>query len=289
MLDHYPSEIIMSTNLDTMTPRSTSLTENHDRAIMNALRDSFYPGAREDSILMVLNYCKAAGLDPMTRPVHIVPMNVKKPGTRDYEWRDVVMPGIEFYRTKADRTGRYAGQDDDEFGPEVHNDAWGISYPLWCKTTVYKITEVGRVPYSAKVFWMEAYATKGKDSTAPNAMWSKRPYGQLSKCSEAAALRKAFPEVGGQQTADEMYGKTVEHGPIEDVPQKQEKPPYPDSRLADSFPAWLERIKSGATTMDAIINMIETKYTLTDEQKQAMQEAVQPPADNADWFEGEAA
>lgn len=200
----------MSTNLATMTPRSTSLAENHDRAIMNALRDSFYPGAREDSILMVLNYCKAAGLDPMTRPVHIVPMNVKKPGSRDYEWRDVVMPGIEFYRTKADRTGRYAGQDDAEFGPEIHNEAWGISYPQWCKVTVYKITEVGRVAYSAKVFWLEAYANKGKDSQAPNAMWSKRPYGQIEKCAEAAALRKAFPEVGGQPTADEMSGKTLD-------------------------------------------------------------------------------
>ena len=210
MLDHYPSEIIMSTNLDTMTPRSTSLTENHDRAIMNALRDSFYPGAREDSILMVLNYCKAAGLDPMTRPVHIVPMNVKKPGSRDYEWRDVVMPGIEFYRTKADRTGRYAGQDDAEFGPEIHNDAWNVTYPQWCKVTVYKLTDVGRVAYSAKVFWTEAYSTQGKDSSAPNAMWRKRPFGQIEKCAEAAALRKAFPEVGGQPTADEMSGKTLD-------------------------------------------------------------------------------
>lgn len=277
------------TAIATIAPRQVA--ETNDRAIFNALKDSFYPGAKEDSIMMVLNYCKAAGLDPMTRPVHIVPMSVKKPGTRDYEWRDVVMPGIEFYRTKADRTGRYAGQDDDEFGPEIHNDAWGISYPQWCKTTVYKITDVGRVPYSAKVFWLEAYATKGKDSTAPNSMWSKRPYGQLSKCSEAAALRKAFPEVGGQPTADEMAGKTMEHGPVEamDSPQQLTKPPYPDSRLAESFPGWLERIKAGSTTMDAVINMIETKYALTDAQKQAMHEACLPPADNADWFEGEAA
>ena len=280
----------MST-IATIAPRQVA--ETNDRAIFNALKDSFYPGAKEDSIMMVLNYCKAAGLDPMTRPVHIVPMSVKKPGTRDYEWRDVVMPGIEFYRTKADRTGRYAGQDDAEFGPEIHNDAWGISYPQWCKVTVYKITEVGRVAYSAKVFWLEAYANKGKDSQAPNAMWSKRPFGQIEKCAEAAALRKAFPEVGGQPTADEMAGKTMEHGAVDAIdvtPQPLAKPPYPDSRLAESFPAWLERIKTGSTTMDAVINMIETKYALTDAQKEAMRTATEPPADNADWFEeGEAA
>ena len=124
--------------------------------------------------------------------------------------RDVVMPGIEFYRTKADRTGRYAGQDDAEFGPEIHNDAWNVTYPQWCKVTVYKLTDVGRVAYSAKVFWTEAYSTQGKDSSAPNAMWRKRPFGQLEKCAEAAALRKAFPEVGGQPTADEMSGKTLD-------------------------------------------------------------------------------
>lgn len=210
------------TAIATIPPRNTALTEANDKAILNALRDSFYPGAREDSILMVLNYCRAANLDPMTRPVHIVPMSVKKPGTREYEWRDVVMPGIEFYRTKADRTGRYAGQDDAEFGPEVTNAQWGITYPQWCKVTVYKITEVGRVAYSAKVFWLESYATQGKDSSAPNAMWRKRPFGQIEKCAEAAALRKAFPEVGGQPTADEMAGKTMDgHQDIIDITPEQ--------------------------------------------------------------------
>ncbi len=221
------------TALATIAPRNTALTETQDRAILNALRDSFYPGAREDSILMVLNYCKAANLDPMTRPVHIVPMSVKKPGTREYEWRDVVMPGIEFYRTKADRTGKYAGMDDEEFGPEITNTQWGITYPQWCKVTVYKITDgwVGRVAYSAKVFWLESYATQGKDSSAPNAMWRKRPFGQLSKCAEAAALRKAFPEVGGQPTADEMAGKTMDsHQDIIDITPDQTEIPASASR-----------------------------------------------------------
>lgn len=202
----------MSAQLATIAPRSTALASADDAVLMTALRDSLYPGSKPESVAMVVNYCRAAGLDPLTKPVHLVPMSVKKPGggRDEYEWRDVVMPGIELYRIKADRTGRYAGQDDAEFGPEIHNDKWGLSFPQWCKVTVYKLTDAGRVAYSAKVFWRESYATAKRDTDVPNAMWKKRPYGQLEKCAEAAALRKAFPEVGAQPTADEMYGKSLD-------------------------------------------------------------------------------
>ena len=45
-------------------------------------------------------------------------------------------------------------------------------------------------------------------------MWRKRAYGQLAKCTEAQALRKAFPEFsGGQATAEEMEGKDTFAGP----------------------------------------------------------------------------
>jgi len=193
-------------------------------AIREALRNSFYPGASDASIDMVLSYCQAGGFDPMTKPVHIVPMWEKTTNAM----RDTVMPGIGLYRIIADRTGKYAGQDDAEFGPEV--ESWGMKFPQWCKVTLYKISPVGRVPYSAKVFWLESYATAKKDSDQPNAMWRKRPYGQLEKCAEAAALRKAFPEVGMQPTADEMEGKVLE-GLVEAAPVQSAA--RPSSRTAE--------------------------------------------------------
>jgi hypothetical protein len=52
------------------------------------------------------------------------------------------------------------------------------------------------------VFWLENFAAT-KDGV-PNAMWQKRPRGQIDKCAEGASLRAAFPEeVGDVPTSDE--------------------------------------------------------------------------------------
>jgi len=182
-----------------------------DSSIWSALKNSLYTGAKDASILMVLDYCKAGKLDPMQKPVHIVPMNIKIPGTRNSEWRDIIMPGIGLYRIQAARSGQYAGVVEPEYGEDV-TTTFGqvkITYPKWCKVTVKKIIDGIVVEFSAKEYWMENVAIASQ-SQAPNAMWSKRPYGQLAKCTEAQALRKAFPEFVSQHpTAEEMEGKSL--------------------------------------------------------------------------------
>jgi len=184
--------------------------------LVNVLRNSLYPGAQLDSIKLVVSYCKASGLDPMQKPVHIVPMWDSKSGAM----RDVVMPGIGLYRTQAARSGEYAGVTDAEFGADVNENIGGvtITYPVSCKVTVKRLMANGTIAeFSATERWKENYAVKGgkEKSIAPNTMWIKRPYAQLAKCAEAQALRKAFPECGSQPTADEMEGKILEDQAIE--------------------------------------------------------------------------
>src|SRR5690606_27746606 len=155
-------------------------------------------------------------LDPIKKPVHLVPMNVKtgkkgSDGKDIYEYRDVVMPGIGLYRIEADRTGQYAGMSDPEFGEDVTEKVGNITmtYPKWCKVIVRKRLPTGEiVDYPAKEFWKENYAPKSRNDSSPNSMWEKRAYGQIAKCAEAQALRKAFPDVVGQDyTKEEMEGK----------------------------------------------------------------------------------
>jgi len=184
-----------------------------ESALVDVLSGSLYPGAKKESIMMVLGYCRAAGLDPMQKPVHIVPMWDGRQGAM----RDVVMPGISLYRINASRSGSYGGMSEPEFGDDITAVIGGstITYPVSCRVTVSRIVGDKIVNFTAREFWLENYAVKGgkEKSIAPNSMWQKRPYAQLAKCAEAQALRKAFPESCIGNTAEEMEGKQLNEAP----------------------------------------------------------------------------
>jgi phage recombination protein Bet len=198
--------------------------------LVDVLRSSLYPGARPESVSMVLGYCKARDLDPMLKPVHIVPMYVRDPGGKGGKMQDVVMPGIGLYRIEAARTGQYAGKSEPKFGPNVTLELGGNRYtvPEYCTVTVRRVVHGHVCEFTATEYWVENYATASRDTDAPNAMWAKRSRGQLAKCAEAQALRMAFPEATGQEvTGDEMEGKTFApadaippaRGPVMDAPE----------------------------------------------------------------------
>jgi phage recombination protein Bet len=197
--------------------------------VMRVLENSLYPGAKPASIQLVLSYCKMNGLDPLLKPVHIVPTSVKV-GPDKYEWRDVLMPGIADYRIKAARSGDYVGKSEPDFGPDVTEDIAGVrvTYPQWCRVSVQRFVRGEVRAFTAREYWLENYATAGAKTEAPNRMWRKRPYGQLAKCAEAQALRMAFPEFsGGIPTAEEMEGKTFAGPTIEHEPEPPPAAPEP--------------------------------------------------------------
>jgi phage recombination protein Bet len=194
---------------------ATAPLERHE--LVTTLQNSLYPGASIASVELVLDYCKAANLDPMMKAVHIVPMWNAKAG----QMIDVIMPGVNAYRVQAMRSGLCAGVSEPEYGPDVTETLSGqtITYPQWCRVVVKRILTNGQIgDFPAKELWKENYALKGgkEKSIAPNAMWTKRTYAQLGKCAEAQALRKAFPEIPMPPTVEEMEGKpllTVEADP----------------------------------------------------------------------------
>ena len=241
-----------------------------EQELMQVLQSSLYPGASSASIKMVLGYCKAASLDPMQKPVHIVPMWDSKAGAM----RDVIMPGVGLHRTQAARSGECAGVSEPDFGPDTTETLGGqsITFPAWCRVTVKRRLPTGEVvEFTAKEFWKENFAVKGgkEKSIAPNAMWTKRPYGQIAKCAEAQALRKAFPEVGSQPTADEMEGKTLDMGTVEVVSPPPAPPKFYDATKFDhNLPKWAETIQQGRKSAKDYIDFAATRgEPFTEEQK----------------------
>lgn len=192
--------------------------ENHT---WSALKTVVYNDAKDESIKLVIDYCKAHKLDPLQKPVHIVQSGSYNAQNK-WVSKDSIWPSIGLYRIQAERSGKYAGLSEPIYGETINTtfikinkngskEEVQISYPEWCKITVKKIIQGQIVDYTVKEFWLENYAKFNTKSTAPNSMWATRPMGQLAKCAEAQALRKAFPEIITQQpTAEEMEGKFIE-------------------------------------------------------------------------------
>lgn len=212
-----------------------------DPASWRALVEAVFPAARSvEGVLLALSYCRARKLDPFKRPVHVVP--IWDSNRRAYV--ESVWPGIGELRTTAFRTGNYAGSDAAIFGPDVTETFKGrvkdgqgwkdatvtVTFPEWCQFTVYRLIKGQRVAMPGpRVYWRETYARQGK-SDLPNDMWGKRPRGQLEKCAEAAALRRAFPEeIGNEIAAEEAAGQSFDAvGPGGVVIDNDPAPPRPE-------------------------------------------------------------
>jgi phage recombination protein Bet len=209
-------------------PRSMQEWAGFDQRDWQVLTDVVFPLATTaNAIILAVEYCRARKLDIMKKVVHIVPMRRKIPDTNPtkYEMVDTIWPGIAEVRITATRTGIYAGKDAAIFGETKKetfkhvDDRNGetkkeeeIEFPEWCRVDVYKIVQGQRCKFEGpKVYWKEAYASESFYSDIPNEMWKSRSSGQLEKCAEAAALRAAFPEeLGGEYTAEEMHGRTLD-------------------------------------------------------------------------------
>jgi phage recombination protein Bet len=187
---------------------------------------ALFPGAKPDTILLVYDYCKARHLDPFKKPCHIVPMRVKV--GNDWVWRDQILPGIYEYRITAHRTGLYLGHTKPTYGPLT--TFLGVRAPEWCELIVIRWSREARerVEFPVRVLFSEVVATftdRNEKTEKVNDRWSRAPVQMLTKCTEAAGLREAFPEeIGGLPTAEEMqtYDSRVE---LEPEPAAAAPPP----------------------------------------------------------------
>ncbi len=148
---------------------------------VDLIKKQIAPNANDNELKLFLYQAQRTGLDPLTRQIYCIHRGNKM----------TIQTSIDGFRVIAERSGDYAGQDEPVFN-EV--DGKIIS----CKVTVYRFKGDIRYPAAVGVAYMSEFNAGGP-------MWTKMPHTMLSKCAEAVALRKAYPQdLSGLYTGDEM-------------------------------------------------------------------------------------
>ncbi len=187
------------------------------------IRDTYASGASEKEFQVLMEVAKLRRLNPLFKQIHF--MQRWNPDLERKVWVSVV--GIDGFRAIADRTGRYAGQDEPEFGPFVNG------FPESCRVRVYR--KDWKKPAVGVAYWSE-YVQVKRDGK-PTRSWSTMPHTMIAKCAEAQAMRKAFPEdLGGLYVDEELQaGESGEIGDLNNPRAMHSMPGEdPDARPRES-------------------------------------------------------
>lgn len=171
------------------------------------IKNMVFPGCSDDEMALFIYECQRRGVHPLDRK--IFPVSRKDNSeTGNGQKRVTFQCGIDFFRSEADATGDYEGQDDPVFGENGKD-----GFPEYAKVNVYR-KGIER-PFVGMARWNEFYPGEKLGF-----MWRKMPFHMLSKCAEALAFRKAFPQrLSGLYIPEEMQGTTCK--PPVSTPQKK--------------------------------------------------------------------
>ena len=163
-------------NLTTWTPEQTQL-----------ISSTIAPGCSGDELKLFAYACQRTGLDPFSKQIYAIKRGGKM----------TIQAGIDGLRAIAERTGQLDGSETYWCGADgAWQDVWlADKPPAAAKTIIY------RKGSSHAFIGVARFA----DYNAGQGLWSKMPAAMIAKCSEALALRKAFPaNLSGVYTTDEM-------------------------------------------------------------------------------------
>jgi phage recombination protein Bet len=163
-------------NLALWTPEQTQL-----------ISTTIAPGCSPDELKLFAYACQRTGLDPFSRQIYAIKRGGKM----------TISSGIDGLRSIAERTGQLDGSSSYWCGEDgVWVDVWLSSKPpAAAKTIIYR--KGCAHPFTATARFADFNAGQG--------LWSKMPSVMIAKCSEAQALRRAFPaDLSGVYSTDEM-------------------------------------------------------------------------------------
>jgi phage recombination protein Bet len=165
-----------SSSLALWTPEQTQL-----------ISTTIAPGCSNDELRLFAYACQRTGLDPFSKQIYAIKRGGKM----------TIQAGIDGLRSIAERTGQLDGSETLWCGEDGQwTDVWlGSKPPAAAKTTIWR--KGAGHPFTG--------VARFADYNAGQGLWSKMGATMIAKCSEALALRKAFPaDLSGVYSTDEM-------------------------------------------------------------------------------------
>ena len=187
------------------------MAEDHGAERMRLLADTIGRDLTPSELAYFVEVAKLKGLDPFSRQIYAIKRYDKRLG------RDVmtIQQGIDGFRSSAESSGKYAGQEGPWWCGEdgQWREVWvSEAPPVASKILVYRRDFVKPI---AGVAHFREYAQTFRDGNLMG-LWGSHPCVMVSKCAESIALRRAFPDqLSGVYSPDEM--------PIEDTKTMSEE------------------------------------------------------------------
>jgi phage recombination protein Bet len=237
-----------SSSLALWTPEQTQL-----------IATTIAPGCSSDELRLFAYACQRTGLDPFSKQIYAI----RRSG------RMTIQAGIDGLRAIAERTGELDGSHTEWCGDDGQwSDVWiSAKPPAAAKTTIWR--KGSSHPFTG--------VARFADYNAGQGLWSKMPAAMIAKCSEALALRKAFPaNLSGVYSTDEMEQAEVQPVTVTAAPAL----PAGDAKLFSAGKAAIAKAKTMDDLANVTARMEARKGELSDEQnEQLMQLALSREAE----------
>lgn len=213
---------------------------------------------------LFIEICKQQGLDPFKKQIYAQVYNKDKPDKRQL----VIVTSIDGYRSKAQRCGDYRPAEEEtkfEFDSAAKNPD---NNPVGLVRAVVRVFKFGPdkqwYPVVGEARWDEfapieegfTLVDKGetwkdgnpKKTRVPNGKktlktgnWENMPHVMLSKCAEAQALRRGWPDVmSGLYVQEEMHKVEIDMTATEEAEQYEKEERMRRTAGRDTVPAIFE-------------------------------------------------
>ena len=250
----------MTSSLALWTPEQTQL-----------ISTTIAPGCSGDELRLFAYACQRTGLDPFSKQIYAIKRGGKM----------TIQAGIDGLRSIAERTGQLDGSETYWCGEDGQwADVWLSSKPPAAAKTI-----INRKGSTHPFVGVARFA----DYNAGQGLWSKMPAAMIAKCSEALALRKAFPaDLSGVYSADEM--QQAEAVTVTEVAAPAPALPAGDAKMYNAGKAAIAKAKTMAELQDVTNRAEKRRADLSPEQyddllRLAMErEAALMPQEDSDPF-----